>query len=206
MHPHLARTLVTWLLFGTLQLAAAATSTWLVEGEIAYQARDQATSWRGVAALSEVQATFDLDDLRSLRLEARLAPAAFNSGNGLRDSMARRTVFDVAQFPEAVLQGSAAAGTTATPLLPGLATSLTLDASLTLHGVTRPLTITLQLLRSTDASGLPTVAGEASFVISLEAHGMRRPRLLGLLTDDEVLVVVQVVARPLPTPTATTQR
>jgi polyisoprenoid-binding protein YceI len=194
------------LLSLALPLASAAPQEWLAEGEIAYHARDQAASWRGVAPLASHRALLDPNDLTTLQLSVRLEPARFNSGNGLRDSQARRTVFEVDQFPEALLEATASDATTAVGLTTGVATTVTLQASLTLHGVTRSFPLELSLLLSHDAAGDPVITAVADFVISLESHGMRRPRLLGLVTDDEVRVEVRVVARPLPQPTATTQR
>jgi polyisoprenoid-binding protein YceI len=199
------RLVVIPLLFG-LQSVLAAPLAWSGEGEVVYQARDQAASWRGVAPLGEHQALFDPDDLSSLRLTVRLATASFNSGNALRDAQARRTVFDVNRFPEAHLEGVVARGTAAGRLVAGIVTEVVLEGDLTLHGVTLRYPIALRLLLEIDALGNPTIEAEGTFVVSLEAHQMRRPRLFGLLTEDEVQIEVRVLARPLPTPTATTRR
>jgi polyisoprenoid-binding protein YceI len=205
MIPRTLRLVVIPLLFG-LTSALAAPLAWSGEGEVAYHARDQAASWRGVAPLGEHEAHFDPDDLSSLRLSVRIAPGGFNSGNGLRDAQARRTVFDVNRFPEAHLEGVVASGTAARPLMAGIATEVILEGDLTLHGVTLRYPIALRLLLEIDALGNPSIVVEGTFVVSLEAHQMRRPRLFGLLTEDEVQIEVRVLARPLPTPTATTPR
>jgi polyisoprenoid-binding protein YceI len=205
MLERIARNTFIPLLVG-LQLVLAAPLAWSGEGEVSYHARDQAASWSGVAPIGDHEAHFDPDNLASLRLEVQLAPASFNSGNGLRDAQARRTVFDVNRFPEARLEAAAASGTPSQPLVAGVATEVTLEGDLTLHGVTRRYPIVLQLLLSVDAAGTPTIEAEGAFVVSLEAHGMRRPWLLGLLTEDEVRVEVRVLVRPLTTPTATTRR
>ncbi|MBW6454807.1 MAG: hypothetical protein K0A98_02890 [Trueperaceae bacterium] len=80
-----------------------------------------------------------------------MEPAAFDSGNRLRDGRARASVCETDAFPESLL------------------------------------------------------LAEADFEVSLTAHGMRRPALLGLVTDDLVQVSLVATARPDPVPSPTTR-
>jgi hypothetical protein len=64
---------------------------------------------------------------------------------------------------------------------------------LTLHGVT--VRYAAEALLAPDG---PDWTGTAVLTLSLEAHGMRRPRLLGILTEDAVRLEVRVRARPVP--------
>jgi polyisoprenoid-binding protein YceI len=197
----------------TVATAAVATAAldagaaWTARGEVRYEARDALTAWSGVAEIADLVVTFDPEDIRTLRLAAVVHPASFSSGNFLRDLQARREVFQVDAHPEARLSARAAADTPFGPLPVGGTLSLVLDAELTLHGVTRAYRIEASLQRggSGDAAEADHVHAEASFVVSLTAHGMRRPTLFGLVTDDEVRVSVAAWGHPGPAPTPTTR-
>jgi len=190
--------------FGSLVARAqgAAPPAWSAVGEVRYEARDALAAWSGVAPLAAIVATFDAADLRTLHLEASVAPAEFRSGNLLRDRAGRREVFESDLFPTASLTARPASGAGPRALPPGATATLALDAELTLHGVTRSYVIEVDVVRSGDGTEVRAVA---TFVVSLEAHGMRRPTLLGLVTDDAVRVTVTATATeprdPGPTPT-----
>jgi polyisoprenoid-binding protein YceI len=196
---------VTFMTSGAI--AAASSNAWLATGEVRYLARDALTSWSGVAPVDELRLSFDPRDPGSLRLEARVQPAAFDSGNRLRDGRARASVFETDAFPDAWLVAAAAEdGAPPAPALePGRALTLTLDAELTLHGVTLPYRIEARLSATRDAAGDPSYRAEADFEVSLTAHGMRRPTLLTLVTDDLVRVSLVATARPDPAPSSTTR-
>jgi len=178
---------------------------WLTSGEVRYLARDPLASWSGVAPASAILLAFDPRDPGALRLETRVEPAAFDSGNRLRDGRARATVFDTDDYPEARLVAAAAADETLPPLAPGDTITLPLDAELTLHGVTLAYRLEVRLSAEEDAEGHARYRAEAEFEVSLTAHGMRRPTLLGLVTDDLVTVSLVATARPDPTPSSTTR-
>jgi polyisoprenoid-binding protein YceI len=192
-------------LAGAGATAAASEDAWIAGGEVRYVARDALTSWSGVAPVSEIRLSFDPRDPASLRVEARLEPAAFDSGNRLRDGRARASVFETDDFPEARLVAAAVRGPELGALEPGGSLTLTLDAELTLHGVTLPYRIEARLSASRDADGDPSYRAEAAFDVSLTAHGMRRPALLGLVTDDVVQVSWVATANPGPAPSPTTR-
>jgi polyisoprenoid-binding protein YceI len=175
---------------------------WVAAGEVRYEARDALASWSGVAAIRTFELDFDPDDPRSLHLTATVATADFRSGNVLRDRTARRDVFRTELFPTATLAARPALEAAVAALAPGGEATWLLDADLTLHGVTRRYRIEAAATRSDDGA---EVGAEASFVVSLEAHGMLRPSLLGLLTDDAVRVRVTATARLDPAPTPTTR-
>ncbi len=191
-------------------MGAGATGTltgdaWRASGEVRYVARDALTSWTGVAPVSELRLSFDPRDPSSLRFEARVQPAAFDSGNRLRDGRARASVFETDAYPEALLVAAAAAGPQVSALEPGGSLTLTLDAELTLHGVTLPYRLEARLSASQDAAGNASYRAEVDFEVSLTAHGMRRPALLTLVTDDLVQVSLVATAHPDPAPSSTTR-
>jgi polyisoprenoid-binding protein YceI len=180
----------------------AAPAAWTAVGEVRYEARDALTSWSGVAPLAALAATFDAADLGSLHLEATVAPAEFRSGNLLRDRAGRRDVFESDLFPTATLTARPAPGTGPASLDQGATATWSLDADLTLHGVTRRYVVEAVVARSEDGIEIRV---EATFVVSLGAHGMRRPAVLGLVTDDAVRVSVTATAHRVPGPTPTTR-
>jgi polyisoprenoid-binding protein YceI len=185
--------------------ATASEDAWIASGEVRYVARDALTSWSGVAPVSEIRLSFDPGDPASLRVEARLEPAAFDSGNRLRDGRARASVFETDAFPEARLVAAAVPAPEVAALELGGSLTLMLDVELTLHGVTLPYRVEARLSASRDEDGNPRYRAEAEFEVSLTAHGMRRPALLGLVTDDLVQVSLVATANPDPAPSPTTR-
>jgi polyisoprenoid-binding protein YceI len=186
-------------------LAPGAGARWVAAGEVRYHARDALSAWSGAAAIDDLTVTLDPGDLGTLRLTAVVRTATFGSGNFLRDRQARREVFESDAFPTATLVARAGANAAGRALPAEGAVDVALEAELTLHGVTRPYAIVATLARATPGvAGMGAVRAEAAFTVSVEAHGMRRPALFGLLTDDEVRVTVTATAHPDPAPTPTT--
>ena len=180
---------------------------WVAVGEVRYHARDALSAWSGAAAIDDLTVTLEPGDLGTLRLTAVVRPATFESGNFLRDRQARREVFESDVFPTATLVARAGADAAGRALPAEGAVDVALEAELTLHGVTRPYAIAATLARATPGvGGVGAVRAEAAFTVSIEAHGMRRPALVGLVTDDEVRVTVTATATapPDPAPTPTT--
>jgi polyisoprenoid-binding protein YceI len=198
-----AAVLVAWT--AAAREGAIEADAWRTGGEVRYEARDALATWSGVAPLEVLDLFFDPDDLGALRLEAVVLPAAFDSGSALRDARARRSVFDSERFPEARLVAVAAPGGGGAAAGPRTPVALTLDAELTLHGVTLPYRIEVRLTAEADADGHPRYLAETVFEVSLSAHGMRRPALLALVTDDLVRVSVTAWAHPDPGPSSTTR-
>lgn len=197
-----AAVLVAWT--AAAREGANEADAWRTGGEVRYEARDALATWTGVAPLEVLDLWFDPGDPGALRLEAVVLPAAFDSGSALRDARARRSVFESERFPEARLVAVAAPGGAAAAG-PGTPVALTLDAELTLHGVTLPYRIEVRLAAEEDPDGRARYLAETVFEVSLTAHGMRRPALLALVTDDLVRVSVTAWAHPDPGPSSTTR-
>jgi polyisoprenoid-binding protein YceI len=187
------------LLPAAVGLGHAQPTPWIATGTITYEARDALASWRGSADLASVSLRFDPTVPGDLALEAIVEPAAFRSGVTLRDANARRTVFEVDRYPQAAARVVAdpdrrpSRGADGALLVPVV-------VDLTLHGVAVRYLAEARLTRDG-----PDWVGVAELVLSLEAHGMRRPSLLGLVTEDAVRLEVRVTARPDPEPTPTTR-
>jgi polyisoprenoid-binding protein YceI len=176
-------------------VASATAQGWQVAGEVRYVARDALASWSGVAPLAG-EATFDPNDPAGLLLRARVATAAFSSGNFLRDQRARARVFRSDAHPEALLVARAQGESP--PLAVGATITLALIAELTLAGVTRTYPIEATITTESAADGGMRLRATATFAVSLTAHGMERPALLGLVTEDAVVVQVSATAQPAP--------
>ena len=159
---------------------------------IRYTARDQVSSWTGEAPVQALEIHFKDTDISEIELTVQVDPAEFRSGNGVRDGQARREVFEVDRFPAIVFEGDAVAGDRLT--LPfGGERQLQVSGELSLHGITRPLTVEVMLQRQGD---LVTVQG--GFEVLLSDFEMSRPRFLALVTDDAVQVEFDLVIEVTP--------
>jgi polyisoprenoid-binding protein YceI len=167
---------------------------------VRYEARDQLTSWVGEARVAELDLEIDLVDLRRSRLRAVVHPADFDSGGGLRDLMARRSVFLTDRYPEAVFELTRVTGA-AIDLPDGSERSLAAFGTLEIRGVAREVEIAVTLARQADV-----VAVTAAWRVSLEAFGVPAPRFLTLVAEDRVEVEVEGRVRLLPATTAATRR
>ena len=91
------------------------------------------------------------------------------------------------------------------PLKPGV-TRVTATGPITIHGVTKPLSVPLEVT----VGGKGELAISASFAVSLETFGIERPTLVFVPIEDVVPIVVRVetaanpavLAPPTPAPSA----
>ena len=108
-----------------------------------------------------------------------------------RDQHVRDDTFDTAQFPFAVFtvaqaqifSGSYGAGQNV---------KFSLDGQLTLHGITHPVTFTMQGKRQADA-----ITGSGSTVIQLQAFGMKDPQLTSVVPitiGKDIVLMIQFAA------------
>ena len=127
--------------------------------------------------------------LQSLRITVDLR--TFDSGSAPRDQHVRDDTFDTAQFPFAVFtvaqaqifSGSYGAGQNV---------KFSLDGQLTLHGITHPVTFTMQGKRQADA-----ITGSGSTVIQLQAFGMKDPQLTSVVPitiGKDIVLMIQFSA------------
>jgi len=171
----------------------------LPESTVGYAATAGWEHFAGVAPLQLER--FELDDaaLSTLRLEVSVATAAFSTGNIFRDLNARRVAFESHLYPDAryVATGvrtRAPNGIAATGQAPGLPDGsqreVTLTGALTLHGVRRPLEVTVTVQRQ---GQLVEVAGR--FTVELDTFEMRAPSILGRSVDQLVTVEIDAAIR-----------
>jgi polyisoprenoid-binding protein YceI len=171
----------------------------LPEHEVRYRARDQVNVWEGVAPLTRLEAEVDPDDLAATTFSAVVRPADFDSGVWFRDAQGRSSVFETATYPEATFALRSVQGDRL-DLPDGAERDLVAVGELNLRGVSRSVEVAVQLARAG-----AEISALATFTVSLEAFGMRRPRFLTLVADDEVEVAVSLRLRLLPGSTATTR-
>jgi polyisoprenoid-binding protein YceI len=157
------------------------------ESFVRYEASRPGEVWLGKAPIDQLILKLDPDHLQSAQVTITIHSGSFNSGNILRDTNARRTVFDSQEFPE-ISFSSQRVISTSNRLLEGTEQELRLVGTLLLHGLRKPLEITVVVFRegqSLDVSG--------SFSIKLSDYGMSRPSLFGVLVDDRVAITFSLL-------------
>lgn len=137
----------------------------------------------------DVQAKAIAREDGTLVAQVRIPVASFRSGDGNRDLHMLETM-EAGKHPFVAFKGLARLGAARDlPVGP-----LRLEGELDLHGVRRPLVLTLRLT--------PLVGGgirvQGSFDVSLEAHAIERPALLFVKVDDLCHIDLDVVMRPEP--------
>ena len=156
---------------------------------VQYEAADERETFSGRASLASVTLRFDSADTAAL--EVVLEPAQFDSGNFIRDTNARRTVFDTSEYPEirfsANVSGAGDPGVTGDLSVTG---NLSVTGDLNMHGVTRRVRLPVSVEREGS-----TLRATSSFSVLLSDYDMSRPRFLSWEVEDEVKVHVEIVGR-----------
>jgi polyisoprenoid-binding protein YceI len=167
---------------------AAAQGLELVSGEVIYHAQDQRERFAGRAPIARLELTRNPQQPLRLQLAVAVETGRFDSGNLIRDTNARRTVFESRNYPEATF--SAAVEREFLHLADGERAGVTLEGELRIRDSARPLTVPLTLTREGDA-----LIAEGSFTVRLSDYGLPRPTFLWLQVEDEVEVGFRVVMR-----------
>ncbi len=129
----------------------------------------------GVSTKGEIRGLVTAD---AVKVEARVPADSFDSGNANRDSNAL-SVIEAAKYPYITFKA------TGTPCeSTGNTCELTLDGSLTFHGVTKTYRIPVTLKE--DGSG--KLACDFAFPVSLSAHKVEVPSLMFIPLDDKMVV------------------
>lgn len=134
----------------------------------------------GTSALSG-EILYDPETPAAVRLALAVDAARLASDNAVRDAHMRDKLLEVSRFPTVTLA--------VTAFRPAGEAAGTLEGTLTLHGVSRPVAMPIRFVR--DGAAL---RGEARFALALTDYGMTPPRLLGLKVRDAVTVEVRLVA------------
>jgi hypothetical protein len=120
-----------------------------------------------------------------VQVAVRARVDSFDSGNGNRDAHMRE-VTEEARFPLVSLKAVAPG---AAPPADRAELDVLLDGELFFHGVARRIEIAAKV--RFESAGRATV--EASFPVSLTAHGVERPSLLFVKVEDRIEVVARLV-------------
>lgn len=160
------------------------------ESQLQFQARDALGGFEGRFDSLAGQLRFDAGDPASAAGAVSADPASIDTGNGARDANARRVVLEPDRYP--TLRFRLGTLRLADGALEGGGSSvLTVEGELTLHGVSRPLTVSGTARR--DGERLQV---DASFEVRLSDFDMARPRFLFVVVEDAIAVTVHLVFGP----------
>lgn len=123
-------------------------------------------------------------------LKLMLPLKTLTSGNANRDNNALLTLGAMTQ-PTALIEVTRFDQTSKSEAGGALKLGGTATGTLKLHGTTKPVTIPLSATVSADK-----LLVDATFTVSLTAHGIERPALVFVPTEDAVKVTVHGVATP----------
>lgn len=155
---------------------------------VRYRAATERETFAGVAPVEGITLRLFPDALSRSELRLTVRPERFDSGNLLRDTNARRTVFESGLYPEAAFTLEALTGPSR--LAEGVVAEVELRGTLELHGVSRPLSVTAQLERQGDR-----LRARGAFSLKLSDFGMTRPSFLFWQVEDEVQVTFDLRLR-----------
>lgn len=175
-----------WLLGALVVALAQPRALELAGGTVTYTASQPGEVWQGRAPIARLEGTLDPENVRATRVRVVLEPARFNSGNILRDTNARRTVFNVREYPEITFE-LRHASTEGNRLPDGASQAVAVRGELTMHGVTRPLETILTVSRSG-----ASVRVQGGFSVLLSDFNMRRPTFFTRVVDDAVTIALEL--------------
>lgn len=144
--------------------------------------------------------TYDGHDVASIRVEATIDVASIATGNDGRDKELRgEHFFDVAKYPTITFKS--------TKVVPGRSGSFQLVGNLTMHGVTREVTLDVKgpspVIKG--MRGESRVAASASTTIDRRDFGMKYNATLsdgGLIVSNKVAITIDIEALQPPAGTA----
>lgn len=141
---------------------------------VTYAAKHPLHKWEGVSHDVNCAAIYNDETKQPESIAVSIKVASFDSDNNNRDSHAIE-VLEGIKFPNVTFVSSDIKA----------AENGTLEAkgNLTFHGVTKP--VTLHATRK-EAGGKMTILGE--FPIMLSTYNVERPSLMGLKTEDEMIL------------------
>ena len=131
--------LVSMLLLGTLLAPAAQAQDWTVQpgSTLGFATTFEGVKFAGAFKQFSARIVFDSAHPQACTLDATITPASADTDNADRDRMLPTAdFFDVARFPTATYRGA-----DCTPAGPGRYSA---QGTLTLHGISKPVPLTLQ--------------------------------------------------------------
>lgn len=149
---------------------------------VTYQARDQQGEIIGRAPVAELDLELDLTDLTRSSVRVAIEPDRFDSGSWIRDTNARRALFETADYPVITFTSTRIEPLENTGAQPTSAT-LRVTGDVTVREVTREISAPVEVRLRDDH-----FEATGSFAVSLSDFELPRPRFLWLVVEDEVRV------------------
>lgn len=146
---------------------------------VTYSAKHPLHKWDGVSHDVNCALIYNDETKQPETVAVSLKVASFDSDNNNRDSHAIE-VLEGLKYPNVTFVSS--------DIKAGENGTLTAKGTLTFHGVAKP--VTLQATHK-EAGGKMTLTGE--FPVSLTEHNIERPSLMGLKTEDAMVLRFNVV-------------
>lgn len=118
--------------------------------------------------------------------------ASIDTGIDLRNRHMRENHLHTDRFPAAIFRGGSIRGAPPAAIPPGGKASFTLAGEFTLHGVTRPLVVPIEIARSRSDS----LTIQASFDVLLSDFQIPRPEFLVMRLDEKQRLEIRLAATP----------
>ena len=112
--------------------------------------------------------------------------ASLNTGLGKRDQHMRENHLETKKYPKAIFQGATLRSENDGKLVAGTPAKFDIEGAFTLHGVTRRMRATVEVLLQNDR----TLQFKTEFPVALAAHKIERPKFLFLKLADVQQVAV----------------
>lgn len=172
-------------------LASAEVLEWELDGNhshVGFKVRHLMISWvRGNFTKADGKVWFDKDDLSTLRMEISIDPASITTGMAVRDrDLKGEGFFEVDKFPEMRF-----VSTRAVPQADG---TVKLSGNLTMHGVTKPVTLDVDGLNAVvQSDNGPRTAATATAKVNRRDFGLTYNAVVeagGVVAADEVFIEI----------------
>ncbi len=133
----------------------------------------------------------DMRDSVDIRVDVDLA--SFDTGLALRDRHMKENHLETDLFPLATFAGGALIQPHADKLMEGRKHSFEVEGEFTLHGVTRPVVLPVEVtLSRADGRSILHITGR--FELKLSDYGIARPKFLIMKLNDTQIIEVHLVA------------
>jgi polyisoprenoid-binding protein YceI len=146
---------------------------------VTYAAKHPMHNWEGVSRDVNCAMIYNDDTKQPESIAVSIKVASFDSDNNNRDSHAIE-VLDGLKYPNVTFSCS--------DIKANESGTLTAKGNLTFHGITKPVTV--QVTRK-ESAGKMTMSGE--FPVMLSDYKIERPSLMGMKTEDGIMLRFNVV-------------
>lgn len=172
-------------------LASAEVLEWELDGNhshVGFKVRHLMISWvRGSFTKAEGKVWFDKDDLSTLRMEISIDPSSIDTGMAVRDrDMKGEGFFEVDKFPEMSFVSTSSA-----PQPDG---TVKVTGNLTMHGVTKPVTLDLDGLNAVvQSDNGPRTGASATTKVNRREFGLSYNAVVeagGVVVADDVFIEI----------------